>query len=319
MFAKIDTIKVKLPAEICDLNLRRFDRKETVKNSGTTFTTFDLVNVVDGLKQIQYSPITEKVILEFSAKILRKHYYDLLSLDTLEHAVKVINSTGAICLDTDNFTHSADVLKIDFCTNIKVGKDLQDYLNFLACVNAPNYRTDIYKKHAVIQSIIYKSVSKTAKNRLICYNKFAELSNKNAKFDGLKLEQFAGVLRVERNLTDLKSIRKITGKTNSLVDCLTVETLPNVELLNEIIMSKKHKTFTNSGAKFILHNFGYECLLKEYDNDMHQIYELLKQNMNRQSAYRQIIEIRQYVKQRKAVNEVAKNLTNILADLTQNH
>lgn len=301
MNVTVDTLKVKVTAEVCSLNLSKFDRKETVKSNGITFNSFSYSDNTAGLKGIQYRPNTGDVIIEVSAKVLKENYIELINLDTIQQVSDRINATGVIHLHVTDLLELSEVLRCDYCSNLKADKDLQRYLDYLAFIQIPNYRTDTYKRYSQTQSVIYKDRLKTSKDRLICYNKLDELKKASSKFDGLKTSDFNGMLRIERNVTDLKTLRKITGKTNGLTDCLTVSKLPNIELLRKIVMARTNKNKVINNNNYLL-NCSFEYLIEQYNSDLHLIYEDLKRNMHRSTAYRKFEELKEYAKHRKGTD-----------------
>lgn len=160
-----------------------------------------------GLNEIIIDPTDNYVIVEISGKILLSDYFRLLSESTIIQALNNINKTGIVLLDP-KLLKVATVLSTDITRDLKVSRDLSDYVRDLSIYSAlSNYRLKSYKS-----GIEVYSEARSNKERIILYSKFDELkSGKEVNKElqkYLSVESFKDILRIEANLGTFKLIRK---------------------------------------------------------------------------------------------------------------
>lgn len=283
----IDTLKLKLPFDVCSPVLSKLDRITSTSTSGTTETYYHAKNVLTGFKYIRCTPALHEVIIELSAKILQDDYKRLISLDTIEQVANRLTDTGIVSIKVADLIECGNVLKIDYCSNLHV-EDVDTFLTAVNAISTPAFTKKPYISKSKVQSVIFTGNLKTVKERLTCYNKLIESKD----------IQFTGVLRIERNITDLKTIRSVTGYGNNLTDCLIVKSNPVLMLFDKIIQQNKISyQFMNkvlSKDVDLLTGLKFDMLLNECNNDMQTAIAMLKMHYSKSTAHRYIKQLEQH-------------------------
>ena len=240
--------------------------------------------------------------LELSAKVLRERYHELVSVNTIEEVVSQINRTGLVTLDPSSFIENAEVLRCDSTSDLHVSQDVGEYLQSLKVIGHlnPKYHARAYKRTGLV---LTKEVTSYGE-RLLLYDKFTEvMRDKNRKI--LLADRFQGVLRVEANHRELRSIRKrfgLSGKGEiGLMEVLQSKENPNLKIFSSIFDSPD---IAKAKAKFDelrtngepLHKLekriGRENIIADCNYDMKVIRELLKAKYSEGSNFSHVL--RQY-------------------------
>lgn len=315
----IDSLKIVLPADVCSPVLSKYNERTVLTAEGLKTNTFDVITPIEGIKYLQYRPAYDDFIVEISAKALgKKDYKKLISLDTIEQVAEALTGTGLVKIHVADLIECGNVLKVDYCNNLFV----DDVDAFLAAINAisnDNFIKTPYKGKGkgkgTIQSVVFIGTLTTRKDRLLCYNKFIESKD----------YQFKGMLRIERNVTDLKTIRAITGYTNNLTDCLIVKESPTLKMFNKIVSDNKISNDFMAKVKNkdidLMDRLAYDMLLKECGNDMQIVTAALKTHYSERTAYRKIKKLEQYSRVQTVgieCNDYLSLIGKMLADTYQN-
>lgn len=307
----IDSLKIVLPSDVCRPSISKLSKHQVTESNVQTDCYFDVKNAIEGLKYIRYRPATNDVLIEISAKILQSDYKRLISLDTIEQVSDRLTDTGIVNIHVADLIECGNVLKIDYCNNLQVG-NVDEFLAAICSISSPMYVKRPYIGKGKLQSVVFTGTLKTVKERLTCYNKLAE--SKDAIFEG--------VLRIERNITDLKGIRKVTGYTNNLTDCLIVKDSPTLQLFKKILsdnkLSSAFMTKVLNKDIDLLKQLQFDTLLKECGNDMQTAATVLKTHYSKSTAYRYIKQLEQYNRLQLTNNEYLKYITTIETLLQSN-
>lgn len=316
----IDSLKIVLPADVCRPVLSKYTERTVTSPEGITTTNFDVKTPIEGLKYLQYRPEYGDFIIELSAKALgKKDYKKSISLDTIEQLAEALTGTGLVKIHVADLIECGNVLKIDYVNNLFVGDDLDAYLAAINAISNDNFIKRPYKGKGKgkgsIQSVVFIGTLTTRKDRLLCYNKFIESKD----------YQFKGMLRIERNVTDLKTIRAITGYTNNLTDCLIVKESPTLKLFQKIVSDNKISNAFMAKIKNkdvdLLDRLSFDMLLKECGNDMQIASMALKTHYSGSTAYRKIKKLEQYSRVQTVgieCNDYLSLIGKMLADTYQN-
>lgn len=275
----IDTVKLKMSNEsIQDYDKYKFFESKSFDPQAECYISNKLyamdIYKNNGVKSICLDKLSGNVFLEMSAKVLNKEYFELININTIEKVFENVNSK-AIQFNINKAIDSAKVLKCDVTNNLKVNKDITEYINALSQLKY-NYNYDVneYKN----ESIIFRGNKKTVKDRLIFYDKFKELQTfKNKEFIRdftiQDLNKFKNILRVETNLTKHRQMRKIFNtKELKLVDILKSEKKVNFNMFSkvkekEITLFNEHKEMSlqqienRKGTEYIIKQLGYNMKL----------------------------------------------------------
>ena len=160
----------------------------------------------------------------------------MININTAEALVGAINDSGRIKVNYE-LINQAEVLKADFTQNLHPKQDLKNYFSMLSVIPiSDKYTIDNYKAKGNA-GVVYRGAQKTFKERIIFYDKSKDIARDKELKNNVPnhlLGKFAGVLRVETNMTQLSKIRQYTGKTNSLIDVLTSEHKPTLQVFDKI-------------------------------------------------------------------------------------
>lgn len=309
MNATIDSIKIKLPAEICRPDLSKF-AKVTTSIGEAESVYYQAKNVMSGLNAIYYRPESNQVILQTSAKILGEDYKKLISLDTIEQYFKNIEKTGYIYFDVNDCINEGEVLTVDFCNNLKVG-DVQSHLTALSCVSSSKFSTLPFVGRGDDKGkngIVFRGNFISKKVRAIAYDKERESKDK----------QFKGYLRLESNFTSFKTIREAVKGSNMLVDCLTTKEQPNLRLFQKIIGSNSvnidimEKAESAKSVKDLAFTVLFEKILEDTNGNIKIAGEVLDAcKGGRMTIYRYKQQLEAYKREKLAGSKYLDYLKNI--------
>ena len=144
---------------------------------------------------------------------------------------------------------------------------------------------------------------------MIFYDKYKELIS--CKSEGLKIEDFKGVLRCEQNLTSFKTMRKafkLSGRKLRLLDILNSKEKVNYRLFQEITKGKKLYVKSVDNIKDLKMLSLVYFLCEKCGYDLKEIKDYLLLYVDKRQVYRYMREIKGLMnnidKIEKAVEEV---------------
>lgn len=232
--------KIKLVTSI--LNVTSIDKryfKETFRNGEIISLRYDNKNPFN--LEITLDEIRKELVLEFTSKILKEDFIQLLSKDTIIKALNNINALGMINLDVDKLMKDSKVLKCDVTYDVKTNFDKGIYKVLLNSV--PNYNNKWHLSKYRTGLVINKNVkSSRCKERLTIYDKTCELYRKSVflnLFDSHTqndlLDYFEDITRFEMNLFSIASIKsKLKIKDSQLLNVLDSTANPINDLLKRV-------------------------------------------------------------------------------------
>lgn len=253
-----------------------------------------VVNVI-GLKSLVING-DGSVILELSAKFLREKYFDGINLNVCERLVDFLNRTGFVEFDKQRFFENAFVLRCDVADNLRVSKDVSEYIKALKlCKVNARYDAKFFDT-----SVVYKKRVKY-KERMIFYDKYTEILKDKcllSVLDEHDLRKFEGVLRCEQNLTTFQKMREALdicgvylpdlawGRAEyvRLLDVLSSQKKVNFDLFNRIVEDGSVdfvRRYGCSGLKLsdIERRIGRIRIIAECEYSRERIVEFLKSHL----------------------------------------
>lgn len=248
---RADTIRVVFPLEyISKLNrelLISFEIKENNKQvSGKTSLFNNNIEIpkILGLnfKSIRINELKRTIVIEFSSKLLKERYIELININNIEYLISLINETNIFKIDTYNFIDYADVIIIHVANNIEVENEPQDYItDFFILRHNQKYSLESYQSGLVFKSKKYSG----SHDNLKIYCKFIELVRReNSELSNfIDINSFKKIIKVESQFTERKKIFNQFGSIK-LKTILCSNRNPNLEIFDRI------SNFSMSKLKF---------------------------------------------------------------------
>ena len=229
--------KIKIVTSASNITvLRDFDF--TIRNGVTVAQTFK--KTVPCSIMISIYLEKDEAAIEFTGKILKDHYPELINQNNIGFCLEAINALGVCMLNVPAILTDACVVKCDVTRDVE-GVELCDLKKYLLThvSNNSKWAVDTYQH----DNIELRKLVRTPrhKRRLIIYDKWAEL-NKATNRDYLLwagngvLEKMKGKTRFELSLTTCHAIRETLRIENtSLMSVMRSEANPIVDLLSAAI------------------------------------------------------------------------------------
>jgi hypothetical protein len=281
----LDTIRMQFPKD----TLKTFSRNDSRILASDKYLGSDYLYTQyeqRGLKEHGINRIlvdSDKVDITLSGKVLLDNYAKGISLDSIEQVFDNINKVSAFDIDSNKAIDQSHILRCDYTQNIKPNYSLKDSVeSMLLMRTANNTNVDVYTKRGNVGCVIDRSI-KSEKRRLIMYDKLKELMLKsssaflhNCKDSAKVVNSFKGVLRIEQNMTSLKTIKKQFKTIDTrLLSVLNSLEKPNYNVLKKVIDDSKqlaifNEPLFNESISNIFKRKGAEQILKEchYDLDI---------------------------------------------------
>lgn len=177
-----------------------------------------------GISSILINPDSGTVSMEFSSKVLKENYFDLIHKNNINETVQKINKTGIIKLNSNRFIDSSEMFRFDACYNLRGIENDQSYINALNVIALSN--KDVFTRPYEREGISFKYKAKNNKTQSRTYPKYPEMKKKKnrAIVEHTGLDCFKNVLRPETQYIQFKEMRKVLNlakdKTITLQDIL---------------------------------------------------------------------------------------------------
>ena len=239
--------KLKLTTEISNIKIKDKERfNKIVRNEKISSMMFTMSFPYSLSIKIDY--IRDEAVLEFTGKILGKHYQQLISRETINECFENINRLGICEIKADAMMNS----KVIICD---VTKDIQysDIPQLSAYIrsNLVNHQRYICQVARNGNLIISKNVmTKQYRKRLTIYDKHKEmLKSDNVVYMnhfGIDNNCFEGVCRFEINLNSQAQIKDSLHILNTtLYDVLYSTANPIRDFLNDVLADEQHLLLTD--------------------------------------------------------------------------
>lgn len=215
--------------------------------------------------------------IEFSSKILKERYPELISRDTIRQCLVNINSLGICTLDVDGILHHGWVIRADITKDVEM-RLTDEILNALN-QNVGNYRRFKWN-HYESKGITFTKDVIYGKEEIKVYNKYAELLSHSRKFlNSLSnrneiTNYFYGKTRFEMTLRSEKQIMECLGVGTGImeffnaIDTILVEQFDKVFNISATILDT---TKCNDWDEWAMAH-----LLDFYKRDLKQIEQSLR-------------------------------------------
>ena len=271
---KLDKIKIVSTIEnIKRLNEDIFENK--VKDGCIVEQRYTMMSPYYLYIEVDYRE--QELILEFTGKILKDNYPDLIHRNNIKTCLCNINDLGLCELDIDGILADGVVVKTDVCQDV----DCSDCRTLTQSLRAS---VNNFKKYLVRNIndnfVIEKNVqTKGYKRRLTIYDKEKELqkaSNRrfisSLNYPETVLDNFRGKMRFEMNLNSKEQIRQsLNIADTSIASVLNTSATPIWDFLDGAISDSE--VGTNCTTLTELKN---QLLLEYCGNDLVKVEALLR-------------------------------------------
>ena len=233
------------------------------------------------LLKFRLDHIHEVAYIEFTARILKDDYHELITVDNIEKVLRRVAERVNCVLNTKAIINDARVLLADVTRDIPVPmtKQLKQTL-YMSVSNTKKWRPEIRKQNGIDINKFVKSKSK-CRERLSLYCKATELNlSRNKPFrDSLScpdtvMNHFVGKTRVEYNLSSSYMIKKslqiddvllksvLNSKANPLLNIYN--RMFDCKALPEVTAQDEYQNFKTLG-EYYSKTFSYS---KEFHDDV---------------------------------------------------
>lgn len=225
--------------------------------------------------------LANELILEFTGKILKDNYPQLINKDTIQQCFEEILKMGVCSFDVEAVMANHYVCKVDVCCDFDC-KDIAEVSTFIKS-NIRNYTRYTAKKLYNGNFIVGRNVTtKGRKRRLTLYDKSKELMQSanrafraSLKDEGAVMDYFTDKARFEMNLNSMEQIREAFGvEDTTLQTILDSECNPIVGFLDEVLeddsVATRHNARRDYINELILADCGYN--LERVEATMRKFY-----------------------------------------------
>lgn len=291
---RLDSVKLAFPAELLTLKrkntfgvLQRYSPEgEALSETLTLDAGGSLSDELIGLKSVKL--IGGRGEIEFSAKVLRERYPELIGIDNIEEVISRMNGIGIFTLDANRFLDQAEVCRFDCTTDLHVTGEVGDYLQSLKVYGALlwNWEATPYKR----TGFVFRKKVSSYHERVLFYDKLAEVM-KDKHRSVFNPDRFADVIRVETKHTDLKHIRKrfnLNSGEVRLMEVLMSKEKVNLKLFTSIVDSpdipgarERYNSLRSEGEKLssIEKRKGMEGIIRDCNCDMALVRMFLRETV----------------------------------------
>lgn len=215
--------------------------------------------------------------IEFSSKILRDRYPELISRYTIRQCLENLNQLGICTVDVDGILQHGWIIRADVTKDVKLKltDEVLDALN----QNVGNYRRFKWEHYAgkgitFTKDVIY------GKEEIRVYNKYKELLNHSSKFvDTLSnrnevMDYFYGKTRFEITLKSEDEIRERLGVGNGIKEFFNALDTPIVNQFDRVfeVSAKILDTSQCKGHD----DWAMAYVLDSFKGDLKQIEQTLR-------------------------------------------
>jgi hypothetical protein len=228
-----------------------------------------------GIHYIGYDTWKHCQIWEFSAKILKANYPDLISKHNISQFVAEINESELLSVDMDEFYNQVMVLSADFAIDL-LFDDINEVLETLCnCVLSLHWFRQPYQRGVVKESVLFRSKARH-KSSVQFYDKSAELRRP----ENLELMRhidpsyFEKRLRAEFRFKKMDGFRSVWGFPSK----------NKFPLLKDLLESNINIPLTQF-KKIIELEYYQSCTDSEFANIFERVHQLKKHNDRKDLAY----------------------------------
>lgn len=249
MYTKYDSLKIKINDDgllwLNETAFKEYQNHKFVSGLGEV-PCFDPSKINIGINRIYWRPFEESFVIELSAKLLRKDYPTLISIDTYDEMIFEFNKSNSfIKLDPVSTLEEGLVLSATPCQDLLLAEHPKVYIQHLNLLPLKGqYELKEYSPESI--GIKHRTAKKSFYFK--AYDKFYDATNSKgmSKFD-LELlgyydtRKFERKLRIEtdiKNFSDLRRFLSLPKGDPRLIDVLTSKSPANYLAINEVISSR---------------------------------------------------------------------------------
>ena len=275
--------RMKLSTNINNVHILNYDAFQSV-------TKFDEVIYYKYQQNTPYNLIImvnyqhNEVVIEFTAKILKEHYPQLINKQTIRECLQNINKLGLCLLDENSILRDSQVLKCDVTKDIVADIDI---INSTVKQNLSNYTkwvTKGYNNGMVLENVVS---TPCYKKRLTIYNKDKELhKSNNVNFinsidsGNFVRESYKDKVRFELNINTKRQIRQLLNvPNNDLQSILESKANPILSVIEEAVKYDPHPKRTKS-----LRDYERELLLEKCDFNLVKVEAVIRSLINKNTS-----------------------------------
>ena len=225
-----------------------------------------------------------ELVLEFSGKILKEKYVQLINKLTIEDCLQNINKIGFCTLDINSILKYSQVVKCDISLDIIGDINL---INSNIRQNLSNYSKWITKNYP--NGMALENVVSTAryKKRLVIYNKEKELNQAdnvnfiNSLENGEFIKNyFKGKVRFELNINTKEQIRQMLNiPSNDLLAVLNSKANPILSVIDEAVKYDLQPKRTQT-----LRDYERELLLEKCNFNLVKVEAVIRSLINKNTS-----------------------------------
>ena len=225
-----------------------------------------------------------ELVLEFSGKILKEKYVQLINKMTIGECLQNINKLGFCILDTNSILKDSQVVKCDISLDIVADINI---INSTIRQNLSNYSKWITKNYT--NGMALENVVSTAryKKRLVIYNKEKELNQAdnvnliNSLENGEYIKNyFKGKVRFELNINTKEQIRQMLNiPSNDLLAVLNSKANPILSVIDEAVKYDLQPKRTKT-----LRDYERELLLEKCDFNLVKVEAIIRSLINKNTS-----------------------------------
>ena len=319
MFIKCDTIKIRCNYKYLKEIKIPFNIQFNSKNmeQGRYFNSKHYNDIPYNL-YIATNNYHQSLELEFSSKILKERYPELISRDTIRQCLENINDLGICTIDVDGILRNSWVIRADITKDVDLPLT-DDVLNALND-NVGNYRRYTWQHYDGKGITFTKNVMRD-KDEITVYNKYTELLQHSRNFmDSLPqearnkiMDYFYGKTRFEVRMKNSKQIEERLG-VNRLMDFFNS--------VDNVVREQFNRVFDVSAKVLDISKFrdydewAMAQILNAFNGDLRQIEQMLRSGSiyNSRNGLTERMKKFESVKliTNKAENEILKQVRSLL-------
>lgn len=318
MYIKCDTIKIRCNYKYLKEMKIPFNITYNSKNieQGRYFNSKHYSSIPYNL-YIATNNYHQSLEIEFSSKVLKERYPELINRDTIRQCLSNINNLDICTLDVDGIINHGWVIGADITTDVDLM--LTDRVLNALNQNVGNYRRFQWT-HYDGKGITFTKNTIYDKEEIKVYNKYKELLSHSRKFiDSLEnrndiMDYFYGKTRFEITLKGEKQIRERLGVGTGIKDFFNAIDSAVREQFDRVFNASIPILDTTQCSGY--EEWAMAHLLDSYNGDLRQIEQSLRQESvyNSRNGLSERMKKFQSVKARikRKENEIVRSVRSLL-------
>ena len=279
--------KIKLVTNIDNVKITNNDVFDSVIRDGIVVSQ-KFHQEIPYLLMIKLDHIANEAVIEFTGKVLKSKYKNLISIDTIRQCFDNINEMGMCLIDIEGVMLDAQVVKCDVTIDVE-DIDIKQVTTYIKS-HLSNYQAYQCRKMKNGNLIIEKNVtSKKTMKRITIYDKGKEMARANSRRFAQECgftESFDGVCRFEMNLNSKEQIRNaLMIEDTGLMSVLTSTACPIYDFMNEVVIDSRNYMSLSDKKSYIT-----LLILKDNDYDLEKVEAKMRNFHPRGTSITKIME-----------------------------